>query len=106
MQHATMRSIEAIGAIERTIRDIGDISNAIAAAVTEQGAATSEIARSVETAARRTTETATEMARVSEATAQTRDSASAVKTVADDLGKVAVRIRGQVDQFFGKLKAA
>jgi methyl-accepting chemotaxis protein len=101
-----MRSIEAIGAIERTIRDIGDISNAIAAAVTEQGAATSEIARSVETAARRTTETATEMARVSEATAHTRDSASAVKTVADDLGKVAVRIRGQVDQFFGKLKAA
>ena len=58
MQHATMRSIEAIGAIERTIREIGDISGAIAAAVTEQGAATQEIARSVETAAKRTIETA------------------------------------------------
>ena len=32
MQHATMRAIEAIGAIERTIREIGDISGAIAAA--------------------------------------------------------------------------
>jgi methyl-accepting chemotaxis protein len=106
MQHATMRSIEAIGAIARTIRDIGDISSAIAAAVTEQGAATAEIARSVETAARRTTETAAEVARVGEATAQTRDSAIAVKTVADDLGLVAVRIRGQVDQFFVKLNAA
>jgi methyl-accepting chemotaxis protein len=106
MQHATMRSIEAIGAIARTIRDIGDISSAIAAAVTEQGAATAEIARSVETAARRTSETAAEVARVGEATAQTRDSATAVKTVADDLGLVAVRIRGQVDQFFVKLNAA
>jgi methyl-accepting chemotaxis protein len=106
MQHATMRSIEAIGAIERTIRDIGDISSAIAAAVTEQGAATAEIARSVETAARRTTDTAAEVARVGEATTETRDSAGAVKTVADDLGQVAGRIRAQVDQFFAKLNAA
>ena len=54
MQHATERSIAAISAIERTIRDIGAISGAIAAAVTEQGAATQEIARSVEIAAKRT----------------------------------------------------
>ena len=54
MQHATSRSIEAIEAIERTIRDIGSISGAIAAAVTEQGAATQEIARSVDVAAKRT----------------------------------------------------
>ena len=31
---------------------------------------------------------------------------SAVKTVAADLGNVAARIRGQVDEFFGKLHAA
>jgi methyl-accepting chemotaxis protein len=106
MQHATMRSIEAIGAIERTIREIGDISGAIAAAVTEQGAATQEIARSVETAARRTKETNGEVVRVGAATAETRDSAGAVKTVAEDLGNVAARIRGQVDAFFEKLNAA
>ncbi|MCC6775384.1 MAG: HAMP domain-containing protein [Hyphomicrobiales bacterium] len=106
MQHATQRSIDAIGAIERTIRDIGDISSAIAAAVTEQGAATQEIARSVETAARRTIDTADEVVRVGEATAQTRDSAGAVKAVAGELGQVATRIRSQVDQFFAKLNAA
>jgi methyl-accepting chemotaxis protein len=106
MQHATVRSIEAIGAIERTIRSIGDISGAIAAAVSEQGAATQEIARSVDTAAERTTETAAEVMQVGEATAATRESAMAVKTVADDLGAVAARIRGQVDQFFTKLHAA
>jgi methyl-accepting chemotaxis protein len=106
MQQATMRSIGAIGAIEHTIREIGQITAAIAAAVTEQGAATQEIARSVETAARRTLETASEVKSVSEATAATRHSATAVEAVADDLGRVAAHIRGQVDQFFQKLRAA
>jgi methyl-accepting chemotaxis protein len=105
MQRATVRSIEAITAIEHTIREIGNISGAIAAAVTEQGAATSEIARSVETAARRTVETAAEVNLVGSATEDTRASAAAVKVVADDLGHVAGRIRGQVDQFFERLSA-
>jgi hypothetical protein len=63
-------------------------------------------AKVVDTAAERTTETAAEVMRVGEATAATRESAMAVKTVADDLGAVAARIRGQVDQFFTKLHAA
>jgi methyl-accepting chemotaxis protein len=106
MQHATARSIAAIGAIERTIRDIGAISGAIAAAVTEQGAATQEIARSVDIAAKRTNETAEEVSRVGDATENTRSSVTTVKTVADELGAVAGRIRGQVDAFFERLRAA
>ncbi len=106
MQHATTRSIDAIGAIGRTIQSIGEITSAIAAAVTEQGAATQEIARSVETAARHTGDTASEVGRVGEATSKTRDSADAVRAVADELGSVAGRIRGQVDAFFQKLRAA
>jgi len=105
MQRATLRSIEAITAIEHTIREIGDISGAIAAAVTQQGAATQEIARSVEIAAKRTGETADEVGQVGAATADTRSSAAAVKAVADDLGSVAGRIRSQVDQFFERLSA-
>jgi len=105
MQRATMRSIEAITAIEQTIREMGNISGAIAAAVTEQGAATAEIARSVETAARRTVDTANEVNLVGSATQDTRSSAVAVKSVADDLGNVAGRIRGQVDLFFERLSA-
>ncbi len=105
MQRATKTSIAAISAIEHTIREIGNISSAIAAAVTEQGAATSEIARSVEIAAQRTVETANEVNLVGAATADTHASASAVKTVADGLGQVAGRIRGQVDQFFERLSA-
>jgi methyl-accepting chemotaxis protein len=105
MQRATLRSIEAINAIEHTIREMGNISGAIAAAVTQQGAATAEIARSVETAARRTVDTASEVNLMGAATSDTRSSAVAVKIVADDLGNVAGRIRGQVDQFFERLSA-
>jgi methyl-accepting chemotaxis protein len=106
MQSAAQRSIQAIAGIERTIREIGKISSAIASAVTEQGAATQEIARSAEVAARRTNDTAAEVVYVSEATENTRASATSVKTLADDLATAADKIRDQVDQFFRKLHAA
>jgi methyl-accepting chemotaxis protein len=106
MQYATSRSIEAIEAIERTIRDIGAISGAIAAAVTEQGAATQEIARSVDVAAKRTHETAEEVSRVGDATENTRANVTAVRSVAEELGAVAHRIRDQVDAFSQSLRAA
>jgi methyl-accepting chemotaxis protein len=106
MQQATVRSVEAIASIQRTIREVGEITATIAAAVTEQGAATQEIARSADTASRRTAETASEVGRAGEATAGTRNNASAVKAVADDLGAVATRIRGEVDGFFQTLRRA
>jgi methyl-accepting chemotaxis protein len=74
--------------------------------VTQQGAATQEIARSVETAARRTTDTAVEVERVGQATTTTRANAATVTTVAGDLGTVATRIRGQVEAFLKTLRAA
>ena len=106
MQHATGRSIEAIEAIEATIRDIGAISGAIAAAVTQQGAATQEIARSVDVAAKRTRETAEEVSRVSDATDNTRANVVIARTVAEELGAVAHRIRDQIDAFSQRLNAA
>ena len=106
MQNATQRSIKAIADIELTIREIGEISGAITAAVTEQGAATQEIARSAEVAASRTYDTAAEVVHVGEATENTRASANSVKILADDLAASAGKIRSQVDQFFSKLRAA
>jgi methyl-accepting chemotaxis protein len=106
MQQATDRSIAAIGAIKRIIRDIGEISSAIAAAVTEQGAATQEIARSVETASRRSAETAEQIQRLNQTTEATRTHSETARQVADHLGEVANRIRGQVDHFFERLRAA
>jgi methyl-accepting chemotaxis protein len=106
MQQATDRSIAAIGAIKTTIRDIGDISSAIAAAVTEQGAATQEIARSVETASRRASETTDQIGKVGEATEISRVHSVAAQYVSDTLDRLATRMRGQIDKFFERLRAA
>jgi methyl-accepting chemotaxis protein len=105
MQEATGRATVAITGIERTIREIGEISSAIATAVTEQGAATQEIARGVEVAAQRTAETAEEVGRVGAATGDTHASADTVRNVAHGLDDAAQRIRSQVDQFFERLRA-
>ncbi|MFL6803975.1 MAG: methyl-accepting chemotaxis protein [Xanthobacteraceae bacterium] len=106
MQEATVRSVDAIAGIQRTIREVGEITETIAAAVTEQGAATQEIARSADIASKRTGDTADEVSRVSEATDETRKEAATVKQVAESLGAVARSIRNQVDGFLQKLRAA
>jgi methyl-accepting chemotaxis protein len=106
MQQATVRSVEAIAAIQRTIREVGEVTATIAAAVTEQGAATREIARSAEIASRRTTDTSADVGRVGAATAETRGNAAVVKSVSEDLDSVASRIRAQVEEFFRRLRAA
>src|SRR5262249_27651683 len=77
-QPATTRAVEAIATTRGTIREVGEITGPIAAAVTQQGAATQEIARSAECASQRTTETAGEVARVSEATNETHKEAATV----------------------------
>jgi methyl-accepting chemotaxis protein len=106
MQQATGRSVDAIAGIQRTIREVGEITGTIAAAVAEQGAATQEIARSAEIASRRTIETASEVDRVGEATGETRSNATSVKSVSEELGAVARDIRGRVESFFQRLRAA
>ena len=63
------------------------------------------IARSADTAANLTAQTANEVGFVGGATQETRVSASEVKSVAEDLGSVATRIRGQVNDFFARLSA-
>ncbi|MGD9920381.1 MAG: methyl-accepting chemotaxis protein [Pseudorhodoplanes sp.] len=106
MQQATDRSIAAIGAIKTTIRDIGDISSAIAAAVTEQGAATQEIARSVETASHRAADTTDQIGKVTEATEISRVHSVAAQDVSDTLDRLASEMRSQIDRFFERLRAA
>jgi methyl-accepting chemotaxis protein len=106
MQEATVRSVEAIDGIQRTIHEVGEITAAIAAAVTEQGAATREIARSAENASNRTRASAADVSEVGRVTDATRDDAATVKGAAANVGTVANRIRDQVAGFFARLRAA
>jgi methyl-accepting chemotaxis protein len=106
MQQATQRSVAAIKSIQATIHEVGEVSGAIAAAVSEQSAATREIARGAEIASKSTAQSAGEVAQIREATTNTRSNAATVETVAGSLGAVATRIRGQVDGLSDRLRSA
>ena len=107
MQHATERSIEAIGAIERTIREIGDIS---AARSPPRSPSRAPPRRKSPAASRppskRTAETAEQVERRQRGDRNHRAPCQRRRAgVADDLGAVAARIRDQVDQFFAAAEA-
>jgi methyl-accepting chemotaxis protein len=106
MQQATQRSVAAIKSIQATIHEVGEVSGAIAAAVSEQSAATRGIAHGAEIASKSTAQSAGEVAQIREATTNTRSNAATVKTVAGSLGAVATRIRGQVDGLSDRLRSA
>ena len=106
MQAATERSIEAIAGIERTIREIGAISSAIASAVTEQGAATQEIARNVQQAATGTTQVASNIADVSHGAMETGSASTQVLSSAQSLSRESNRLKSEVDKFLGTVRAA
>jgi methyl-accepting chemotaxis protein len=106
MQQATGRSVEAIDTIRGTIGDLGKISAAIAVAVTQQGAATHEIARSADTAARRTADTAKEVGNAREASDEASVKAAAIRGTAGELSELAARMRRQIDTFLANLHAA
>ena len=106
MQQATQRSVAAIKSIQAPFHEVVEVSGAIAAAVSEQSAATSGIAHGAEIASKSTAQSAGEVAQIREATTNTRSNAATVKTVAGSLGAVATRIRGQVDGLSDRLRSA
>jgi methyl-accepting chemotaxis protein len=97
IQIVTNESVEAIAQISKTIQEIDDISSSIAAAVEEQGVATSEISKSTQMAAVGTQEVASGIGHLTQEFSHTKDSAESVKDRVvqikediDKLGKVLI----------------
>jgi methyl-accepting chemotaxis protein len=106
IQEATQSSSQSIGNITRAIRDMSQVSTDIAAAVEEQTAATSEISRNVQQASTGAHEVATNIVGVSQAAAETGAAAAQVLSSADGLAEQATRLRHELDQFLGTVRAA
>ena len=102
----TQEAVEAIKQIRTTIDEVNKVAAAIAASVEQQGGAMQEIARSTQLAADRTREASSNVNAVSDGTAATTQSAEAVKAAADSLTVQAGRLRGQVDDFMRRIRAA
>ena len=99
-------TVGAIEGIVQTIARIREIAGSIAAAVEEQGAATSEIARNVEQAAAGTDEVSVNTAGVTQAAAETGSAAAGVLTTADRLFEHSANMQRFVDQFIAQVRAA
>jgi methyl-accepting chemotaxis protein len=106
IQKVANEAIEAIKAIGGIIGEVNEVATAIAAAVEEQGAATQEITRSTQQAAQGTKNVSDNIVGVSAGADAAGAAAQNVKTASELLGAQTHQLRGQVDAFLGKIRAA
>jgi len=106
IQTVTKDAVDAIKRIGGTIGEVSTVATSIASAVEEQGAATQEITRNTQQAASRTKDVSAHIAGVTEGAQATGQAAHGVKSAAEALGIQAERLRGQVNDFLAKIRAA
>jgi methyl-accepting chemotaxis protein len=110
-QIAAVQSVtgDTVGAIKRiggTIGEVSAVATSIASAVEQQGAATKEISRNTQQAAQGTREVSSNIVGVAEGATATGSTAQAVKSAAESLAEQTARLRGEVDDFLAKIRAA
>ena len=95
-----------IAGINDVVKSMQEISTTIAAAVEEQGAATSEIVRNVQQAADGTGRVTASIGDVTSAARDTGATASQVLSAATDLTHQSTQLRAEVERFLATLRAA
>jgi methyl-accepting chemotaxis protein len=106
IQKVAGEAIAAIQGISGIITEVNEVATAIAAAVEEQGAATQEITRSTQQAAQGTKNVSDNIVGVTAGADAAGAAAQNVKTASEMLGVQTQQLRGQVDDFLGKIRAA
>ena len=106
IQNATDETVAAITQFDATVREMAEISNAIASAVEQQGAATGEIARNVEEAASGTAAVSREIVDVRAVAGETDAGAEAALAAAAALQEQAVSLKGNVADFLKTIRSA
>ncbi|MBI1244693.1 MAG: HAMP domain-containing protein [Alphaproteobacteria bacterium] len=106
IQTETGESVSAIESIGGTIREIDQITAAIAAAIEEQAAATQEISRNVQQASAGTQEVSSNIVGVNQAADQSGRVAGDVRNAAGSLSSDSQALRQRIDAFLGAVAAA
>ncbi|MFG1480437.1 HAMP domain-containing methyl-accepting chemotaxis protein [Xanthobacter sp. V4C-4] len=106
MQGSTTGAATTISAIGKTIGDMNAIAAAIVAAVEEQGATTTEVARNVQQAATGANEVRSNITGVTHAAEVSSSAAAQVLSSASELAHHAETLRGEVRKFVDFVKAA
>jgi methyl-accepting chemotaxis protein len=106
IQTETGESVSAIESIGGTIREIDQITAAIAAAIEEQAAATQEISRNVQQASAGTQEVSSNIVGVNQAADQSGRVAGDVRNAAGSLHADSQALRQRIDAFINAVAAA
>jgi methyl-accepting chemotaxis protein len=106
IQAATQESVGAIKEISGTIEQLSEIASAIAAAMEEQGAATQEISRNVQQAARGTEQVSANITDVQRGATETGSASAQVLSAARSLSGDSNRLKAEVSEFLGSVRAA
>lgn len=104
IQSSTRNAVTAIRDVASAMHEITHVTVAIASAVEQQGAATSEISRSALAAAQGTEQLSGDIRRVSGAIDETSKSSDAVLMAADSLSQEAGRLTSEVNRFLHSLR--
>jgi methyl-accepting chemotaxis protein len=99
IQGATAEAVSAVQGVVEAIASVDQVAGAIAAAVEQQGAATREIAASVQAVTARTDATTGAMRILVAEAEATSTQSDMVGRTATDVSRVAVDLRGEVDNF-------
>ena len=105
VQSATRQAVDNVGAITAIMSDIDSFTSSIAAAVTQQNVAATEISQNIGQAAVGTATVARSIAGTAEATENTNRSAHKVLATAHDLSDQAAQLRASVDRFLSNVAA-
>ena len=106
MQTATREAVNAIERITRIIGEISETTTAIAAAVEEQGAATAEIARNVQQTAAGTQAVTANIDGVNQAAGETDAGATQVLGAASGLARQTNELSSEIHAFVAEVRAA
>jgi methyl-accepting chemotaxis protein len=100
------RAIEAMKSISATIARLDENASVVASAIVEQGTVTQHIARSAGAAAEGTQNVSANIEEVSQAATKTEEVADDVLRAGNDLSQRSTMLRGEVEKFLERVRAA
>lgn len=105
IQTSTKNSVEAVREIGNAVREINDVTSAIAGAIEQQDLATREISQNAQLAAQGNGTLVVNIGSLSDAMGKTSTAAASVLTASSDLTATAETLSREVETFFRNLRA-
>ncbi len=106
IQKTSQQTTDAISSVAQTIHEVHAVASSIASSVEEQGAATQEIAQNVQHVSNGAAQVASNIMAVQQSAEDSSSAAAQVLASARELSQQAETLRGEVDKFLVKVRAA